>query len=1640
MQTIRFRVRAAGLGVLGIVMQLAVSVSADAATLELLPGSAAPGAEILVRGEDYGAGQRVEIRLIANSEGSQYVLGTIDADESGALYDRRIVPDAPVGDYRVQALGLRDSLLATAVFEVSAPPALRIFPDSGPPGTEVSVEFGPVPAGSVEVRYDGVAVLGPIAHAGGSFTRRFPVPADRPDPLGTAVAVEAVARAGGSISGVAETTFTSAPDDASPVELATFSGPGEPLSPGQAFAFSGKLAVPANHNPADYELTLVMRSLDGDLIPVNTRPIDIDSAGNFSGEGVAPSLVSGSPLARFGETTDLGLVFKGPDASGSGFLLAIQVVYADFEVQTIKFNVRDVDGNPVEGAVVNVFANTLFVPPGYSFQEHGIPGLNSGSGSTSSAAAAAGSTTARVDERVRVATGHVWPGATSARGAASTKQDKSTWSALYASPNQYQDAIQQVKQSIAQTTNEVTGCPVTLNSGLTDANGDFEVNVVPFLNYLLDKGAQSVSQLDINTRVNGPGKATFSVKLGAVHLGLGLATRGGKCTGQRWDFQYDYDTELWKLRDGLDGDFTIPFNPDVTQVAELPDCGDAEIGIPAKPYMPGLPAKEISLLGQKIRRFGAVWSFAETSGASLLVDKVAQFRLPHLPSVFGLLENATMFLDNVEVGELTAEGALCGQDGVDYVIDLPGLHTATPGMVTGRVEATMLDGSPVTEFFQLDIRQGPTWINGAAAYDTRTILWRPDKVTLVGVEPVRSQHEMESGIPWGVGDLENDNIATGTVRQVLLPTGGGSRIREGGASSTAASQTTDSVDNETGGGITPVAIGDPTPITVLDTGKIPLFRYVWGIPPIADATIGADIWFEALYRYFGELVATSSEVLLNLTTEATASAGLDLFFDVSVILDLASFDAHALPNFGVGMPIVVKNNVVDADASKPCFEFLIDVAWQVKVGWCPLCVKAGATTNLFDVAEPDNCNVASAGTQAVLAESTVPAMPATDRTSIAVDGLGAAMVIWGDESGRINVQSLHNGVPALLEQLPAGPGAMAPAAAYLDTDAAVMVWAQSALSATDFKALDGDPDDELDGDVTSALTQQHLVYRVHDGTGWSETQALTSPGGGDGGVVLAACPDLDPACPAGGEVLAVWVHDASGNYNLHDMKLRFAFFDGLNWTPPAELDPASTAKDIQPAATYLNGDPVVFWVRNPSVANDGINASFDLNQRRIAYRFLRQSAGVKLPQSLPTGVASPSVQAFGDNALALAFSVATEADAFIGSRRSLHTAFATQCFSGTCSIGSGTERTDGQGRRIFVERPKLARNASGQGVITFRQLGNDDPAPGDPFGVLTHTGQIMQLIFEFDPVAPDPVGDPFSLMSDDTLNVHMDAVFDPAANAMLTSAVQVEQTTPTTRALDTVRALSKRSKADRPANLHGVSANRLADSPVVLAERPMLPDFDLVDARLDSAWIEPGASASLSATIRNNGPAWSEDQDLTLATYWDGPPGLGLPGPTLAISELGISRPSTFAMEVPLPDGFNSDDEHLLYVVVNPQGLLTESDAANNSHAIQIGKLPVPDGLTVVDGIATGTVVVHWQPADDPRVTGYRVYRRNPDDSVLIVGSSPVGGFADFSAYPDQRYEYFVTSHSARLIESDPSNAVPALVFDADLMFSDSFE
>jgi hypothetical protein len=99
-------------------------------------------------------------------------------------------------------------------------------------------------------------------------------------------------------------------------------------------------------------------------------------------------------------------------------------------------------------------------------------------------------------------------------------------------------------------------------------------------------------------------------------------------------------------------------------------------------------------------------------------------------------------------------------------------------------------------------------------------------------------------------------------------------------------------------------------------------------------------------------------------------------------------NAHAIPNIGLSLPVEYKNGQkIDA---KKCFQYKLDISWEISIGYCPFCVSAGDTENLFDGQTPSGCQLPAA--DAPLAPAAGP--PPSANPSIANDGAGHTLAVW----------------------------------------------------------------------------------------------------------------------------------------------------------------------------------------------------------------------------------------------------------------------------------------------------------------------------------------------------------------------------------------------------------------------------------------------------------------------------------------------------------------------------------------------------------------------------------------------------------------------------------------------------------------------
>ena len=340
---------------------------------------------------------------------------------------------------------------------------------------------------------------------------------------------------------------------------------------------------------------------------------------------------------------------------------------------------------------------------------------------------------------------------------------------------------------------------------------------------------------------------------------------------------------------------------------------------------------------------------------------------------------------------------------------------------------------------------------------------------------------------------------------------------------------------------------------------------------------------------------------------------------------------------------------------------------------------------------------------------------------------------------------------------------------------------------------------------------------------------------------------------------------------------------------------------------------------------------------------------------------------------------------------------------------------DSHGRAIRAERPQLKVDADARAVVVFRGLGFGPTVggqhvalPADPVGINTGAGELVQLEVTFDSVARDPV----YLTADGGGYFRPAAVFDPASDGTIAVAVPWLTTVTSQR---------------RSESLLGASTRLMLvaeGDPVVFAVAPRQPDFEAVTMTLSARYPLPGAPIAAQVTVRNDGVTWqgSPTDTLNILATWDGGPGVGAPAGIghLTVLDAGTRATVTLGLTPPV----TLDAAHTLLVTINPTQTVPEGDDTNNSRTGVVGGLPAPSGVRAAAEVGNPLVFLQWPAMDDPRVSGYRIYRAADQGSPVPVGSTFVTGFVDLTAVLDRTYHYTVTSVVSIGVESGPSNVV----------------
>lgn len=1494
--------------------------------------------------------------------------------------------------------------VASQPLTVGAPLSLTPTPDSLRPGDALTLTLGNLRPLPTVVRVGGTIVFGPeLLDAGAaSASVTVSVPAATPTGGTSALRVEQVEGAQVVAVGTGSVRIL-APGFTGTARLLAFSGLPASVQVGERFTVSGRLEL-RQGSPAGLRAGLVLRLPDGRSVPLEEAPATVAADGSFSVEARVRSIWNGAPVV-FGASgqgqTDI--VFTEPDRpsprqprrSGLGISVGPLTVGNEEPSAQLRVRLRTPGGQPIAGAVVTI------------------------------------------DGRV---------GSVQSGGAANAQQAKAPGTAtsspalLIRNPAQLAPALQQSNSALLEQL--IGQCPVTLWRGITDANGEVTISIdyADFVATLVRQVTPQFNTGNPSGAHNTPLEAYVLMRASGLTVGFTSGDNGAIAQGIEYPLIYRFASQTWcggESGEFLECDRVLGANP-LLNYTLRPYTGN--INLPIDPDIGGLP-RVVDAQGRAT--WGPVTTFpgAEFNDVlglgSLSGNLPVRFTLDQ--GLFGTVRGAVLSKFQRQpngqwveqtVGEFPVDRAqaCAGPGDTEFQVDLPGFHRAAWGTERYRIR---IQGTPDSSFgeyrFSLATQPPPAWWRETPPdmISRRLTQWSPERADLqmrVRPQPVA----VNATPPQDMPALSNASQGEDVLSSLVRADGQTSLTRSARSDSQVVNETTEPRSKAQSGLAYEEQIG---PERILDTGWFPLFRFAWGVPPIAAATFGIDarFWADLLVTLRAELDLQTGRLSSLLRTVPSVGGAIDAFFNFSAVLGLVDMTASFTPSFGVAMPVTLVDGELDPAQSEPCFAFRMRVAYDVSVGLCPVCVEFGDTATPINEREPNaSCQVPLSKDALLPAARKLAALGITRLTpaSAAFDALGQGGLVEAS-NGRVLYRPWQGGGFAAPVDLGQVVGVSGPQLAFHAPGEAVLVFERSSLSESAFRA----------STISAGAASRHLQFRRLQNGSWSAPQSLTPAGsGGDGQISLATCAAGQTGCPASGEVLAVWTRNAGSDVFGFQFEVWHAFFRNGAWTAPARLADPGSGSDMHARAAYLGGVPMVSFTRA-----DGRSLPAQA-QRRLMYRMLPD--GAPLPVlGAPQGVVWQSLATNAQGRPVLAFTATREGAAQIGNQAELWSAEGV-CSSNTCSF-THQRQTDALGRGIRAESPTLLRTASGAMQVAFRGLGfGPSPqgvrvAPGDPLGMLAGTGSLMLLPPRFDdaPATLQTLGDSAGLWMNPVLVQH------PVSQSLLALADV------TAVATFDVDAFSK-SLAFEPWR-PGMKSTPVAGSLQMLSLADA-SDFAVEAVLPADTRLQPGASQQVQVALRTGGRPWlgiNGGETLQVDAAWDAPPGVGEPAGSAQLGTFDAGGRALLDLQVSVPARFGVDETRRLFVRVGLPGGAADLDPGNDLGSVDIGALAVPGLPDVVVRARDRHALLSWPAVDDDRVTGYRIWRAEPvapgqPMDWIPVGSTFEPAFIDFTGDEGATHWYRLSSLSASGQESAPGQAAVA-VRDARLpadILADGFE
>jgi hypothetical protein len=1621
----------------------------EAATVAALPGAASPGSTITVRGDHLVNGRTYRVRLIRLF--SNTLLGSaVAANEQISLSVP--LPQLAAGGYTLQLehTNIQTVVDATRAFTVLAP--IGIAPSTTTPkaGKRLTVALSNLQQGTLRLRYAGRVVAGPVPTSGSSMSLAFTVPTDIPASLPASVTLGAEVIYGRGISQAGSVNVNTQPPFVGPrIGVRNLSTSTLAPVPRQPFTVQGTLDAFDGVPPSSVQLSAFWQS-GNQLIPLPANAVQLQANGNFSLQTTAPGLgaMTAAPTFSSGQLKIVAATAADDGAAGWGFTRV-----PEFTVQTgptlnpafdtdaqvdLTFQIRKRingagDTAPLEGAYV-------LLGPSAPLQEPAAPGGPLASMGLSM---------------------HGFGGAIS--------QVSSGFQLAAPAPRCGEDLFRRYSDALGVASFDFVA---EIDQGGIGLQNNFATIAAVECRFVPDGqgGAKRVCTAVDDARYD------FTATIYTLHTGAGERNADGSERPTRFAVTYYKDQGRFVLRNLATGVVTE-------------QVGSANVGVTV-PLVSGGPVTTLTGLrmsqGTEAQspnqfrpvptyqngyslEFGPFVDFSNSPNAYFDQERLRRrLAFDHHPGPVGPLREARLeFADGGTMATFARSGG--GAGSCDANLD--GQHE-WEGFISPTVEQAQLFRRPspilfpagaqnrrycaklvtVDQLFNETRRNWCfRWQAPPAAIERLSFVdvddLDADNVKLKGTK-VENEGAAQAPAPGPflgepvneVGSRRNHRRQDSKIDLTVGATGEKSSQRRFETNmeqqfNRPTPLKNQAVDFNNGASVN---IGRDEWVTLFDQ-TFPLFRWVWGIPELAGAELFADLRLLSQYYFYGTLTKNGSSERVDLKQNVFFLVMLVAGLDIDVLFGLL-FDAGATINAaGIAeMATVIRNNQLDPVKSGPCFTFRMDF-----YGWvdpCPLCPtpKIRTSGNILNARRPQGCGFANVGTDTAVApewtmlkagednESGLPnlfdradAVNLFRHPAAAFDNLGNGSVLLLDDQRRLLAMPLDDdglGEPVVLST---APGIRHVQVTYPASDRPLAVWTENALGMQAF----------ADASLATIARNQRVAWSRFDGTAWTPKAFLTAPGNGQAHVALARCRGAfapPSPCALRNGAVAVWQHNESADIRAPRWRLRARNFASTGWGSEYEIDPgASNVQDISPAIDFIGGQLAVTWVRYTGTSMAAVDS------RRLAYRFGNGAAAL-VPGS-PTRVAAPTVLGGAPGStLKIAFTRADDEYAFAGTRQALQLGEAS-CASGSCSFTLRAARDAGD-RPLYGEKPLLQAGAWGDPHVLMRgfHFGNVENLvmrPGDPIGTAMISGDLLSISPRF--------GDGSvrfrAVTNDGAMHFNHAAAFNPAREELVALSVPFVPVA----ARNSVKAAARALGADGI-----VPAGRLVASSGMVEVRSVLtgPDFVPDSVNAGSSPLQAGQARSVQVVVGNRGGGYQAARDgaARVLLHWDGVD--NAPVGQLTLPDIPGGERRTVSMTLFVPPGFQPDEPHRLLAVVVADSEVMESDGSNNLASREWAGLPQPHSLRSMVRADSSFVQLNWSVDGDPRVVGYRIWAEDEPGQPFPLGSSTVPGFLDLSAQFDSPRRYFVTSYSARGVESARSDPVRVTSQRASLLFRAGFE